>query len=138
MKTKEEMENLVSEGIIAWLNGDLYMSAKHSPSNCFHDGFLAGYSAAKSRIEEFALGSADVSYCSDVKDSLIKLQEAESRIEELQKKLDIAVDELLRLRQFCVWLSVDSFKYKGTDAGNEARFKLVDVDKCLAKIRGEK
>lgn len=47
--TKEE---LASDYLKKWLNGDIYHSASHSPSNCFHDGFLTGYSAAESEIKK--------------------------------------------------------------------------------------
>lgn len=47
--TKEE---LAAEYLKKWLNGDIYHSASHSPSNCFYDGFIAGYSAAESEIKK--------------------------------------------------------------------------------------
>lgn len=47
--TKEE---LAAEYLKKWLNGDIYHSASHSPSNCFYDGFIAGYSASESEIRE--------------------------------------------------------------------------------------
>lgn len=55
----------------------------------------------------------------------------------LQTRCKVYEDVLLSLKQFCTWLSEDSQKYPGTDAGNAARSKKVDIEKALATGRGE-
>jgi len=106
--TKEE---LAAEYLKKWLNGDIYHSASHSPSNCFYDGFIAGYSAAESEIRELRE----------------KLEYTENKLGTM-----LAIDEMLYLRGFSKptdW-SVSNARWK-------VIVKLQSLAReALSKIRG--
>lgn len=70
---------------------------------------------------------------------LIKTRDAEiykqiTRNNTLEEKLRVAREALKKARQFCTWLSVDSLKYPGTDAGMAGKHEGQDIDKALAKL----
>lgn len=70
-------------------------------------------------------------------DDVISLQERLTRVVEGSRQARAREAhlsyELRRAAQFCEWLSVDSKKYAGTDAGNAARRLLVDLRQALAE-----
>lgn len=101
---------------------------------------------SKDRFKESMHDCADILKLEEIKkqgdkatnelvDSLIDCQNFRSKqVDALEEKLCVAREALKKARQFCTWLSVDSLKYPGTDAGMAGKHEGQDIDKALEKL----